>query len=100
MCLCQVINNKNKNIFRKRPIFKKEDVNGEIDAVSCSNPMIRVHEPKFKVDGITKYVENHTFQFDNTFSEREQSEDLYEVTLLPALDMLLKYVHVSWYTYS
>jgi kinesin family protein 2/24 len=36
-------------------------VAGEIDALSCSNPMIRVHEPKLKVDGITKYVENHDF---------------------------------------
>ena len=29
---------------------------------------VKVHEPKFKVDGITKYVENHTFTFDNTFN--------------------------------
>lgn len=46
---------------RKRPLFKKEEVAGEIDAISCANPMIRVHEPKLKVDGITKYVENHDF---------------------------------------
>lgn len=46
---------------RKRPIFKKEEQGGEIDAVSCSNPFIRVHEPKFRVDGITKYMENHDF---------------------------------------
>ena len=54
--------------MRKRPIFKKEEQNGEIDSASCANPQIKIHEPKFKVDGITKYVENHTFTFDNTFN--------------------------------
>lgn len=53
--------------IRKRPIFKKEETNGEIDSISAANPQVRVHEPKFKVDGITKYVENHTFTYDNTF---------------------------------
>lgn len=56
---------------RKRPIFKKEEQGGEIDSISCANPQIKVHEPKYKVDGITKYVENHTFTFDNTFNEHE-----------------------------
>jgi kinesin family protein 2/24 len=41
---------------RKRPVFKKEEQSGEIDSISAANPQIRVHEPKFKVDGITKYV--------------------------------------------
>jgi hypothetical protein len=35
--------------------------NGEIDVVSVSNPMLTVHECKYKVDGITKYIENQTF---------------------------------------
>lgn len=75
---------------RKRPIFKKEEVAGEIDALSCANPMIRVHEPKLKVDGITKYVENHTFQFDNTFNENEDSDEIYNSAIKPILDLLFK----------
>ena len=31
---------------------------GEIDCISCVNPTITVHECKFKVDGITKYIDN------------------------------------------
>lgn len=31
---------------------------GEIDCVSCSNPTITVHECKYKVDGVTKFVDN------------------------------------------
>ena len=28
--------------IRKRPIFKKEENNGEIDAICCANPQIKV----------------------------------------------------------
>ena len=41
---------------RKRPLFDKEYSQGIIDCVSTSNPKVVVHEPKVKVDGITKYV--------------------------------------------
>ena len=57
--------------MRKRPIFEKEEQGGEIDAISCANPQIKIHEPKLKVDGISKYIENHQFTFDNTFNEEE-----------------------------
>lgn len=57
---------------RKRPIFGKEEANGEIDAVSAANPIIRVHECKLKIDGITKVVENHDFVFDNAFPTTNQ----------------------------
>ncbi|CAK56910.1 unnamed protein product (macronuclear) [Paramecium tetraurelia] len=85
---------------RKRPIFKKEEVGGEIDAISCANPMIRVHEPKLKVDGITKYVENHDFQFDNTFSEVEQGKDIYDVSLAPLMDLLVNQGVVTCFAYG
>lgn len=52
---------------KKRPIFQKELANGEIDSVSFSNPAVIVHENKYKVDGITRFVENQEFQFDNAF---------------------------------
>ena len=43
---------------KKRPIFQQELEKGEIDVVSCSNPKIICHEAKYKVDGITKYIDN------------------------------------------
>jgi kinesin family protein 2/24 len=54
---------------RKRPLFDKEFQLGEIDSCSASNPRVVVHEPKIKVDGITKYVQDTSFKFDNTFNE-------------------------------
>lgn len=73
-------------IVKKRPIFQKEMENGEIDVVAVSNPMLTVHECKYKVDGITKFIENQTFQFDNAYSCTESTEELYEHSLRPILD--------------
>lgn len=53
--------------FKKRPVFPKELAGGEIDVVSVNNPKITVHECKYKVDGVTKTVENSEFKFDNAF---------------------------------
>lgn len=73
---------------RKRPIVKKEEQGGEIDSVSCANPQIKIHEPKFRVDGITKYIENHEFVFDNTFNEDEENIDIYNCSLRPLIPSL------------
>ena len=62
---------------KKRPIFQKELENSQVDCVSNTNPYIIVHECKHKVDGITKYIDNQDFQFDNTFSEKEPTDDVY-----------------------
>jgi len=75
------VNMKISVCVRKRPIFQKESQAGEIDAVSAANPLIRVHECKYKVDGITKFIENHDFTFDNTFSEVETNDHLYRAAI-------------------
>jgi len=85
---------------RKRPIFKKEETVGEIDAVSSANPQIVVHECKFKVDGITKYVENNGFTFDNTFNEKETNDDIYKYTIQPLVDFILNQGIVTCFAYG
>jgi kinesin family protein 2/24 len=52
-------------VARKRPIGSKEVERCDYDSVSVLNPQVVVHYPKMKVDGITKYLENQTFQFDH-----------------------------------
>jgi kinesin family protein 2/24 len=54
---------------------------GEIDCLSCSNPIITVHECKYKVDGITKFIDNSEFTFDNAFSHDESNEELYHFSI-------------------
>jgi kinesin family member 2/24 len=76
-------NSKISICVRKRPIFSKEEAAGEIDSVSAANPVVRVHDFKLRVDGITKYVENHNFVVDHAFSELETNDELYEATIQP-----------------
>lgn len=73
---------------RKRPIFKKEEVNGENDCISVANPEIKVLESKFKVDGITKFIEKTNFTFDNSFNENESTNDVYNYSVKGAIDEL------------
>lgn len=57
--------------IKKRPIFANElatgnfKINlkliGEIDCISVANPNITIHECKFRVDGVTKYIDTSEF---------------------------------------
>lgn len=61
---------------------------GEIDCCSSSNPVMTVHECKYKVDGITKVIDNQEFYFDNAFSHTESNDDLYNYSVRPILDLV------------
>ena len=87
-------------IVRKRPLSKKEINNGEIDCISCLNPKVVVHECKIKIDGITKYLENHEFYFDNTFNENETTEEIYGYTIDPMINLVLKKGIVTCFAYG
>ena len=68
-------------------LFEKEIKDGQIDCVSIANPVIRVGEPKYKVDGITKYIENQDFNFDNCYGEDETTENLYQ-SVMPSMNQI------------
>lgn len=85
---------------RKRPLFGKEEEAGENDSVSSANPQIKIFESKLKVDGITKYVDEHVFAFDNTFNENETTEDVYEYALKPSLDLIFHRGMVTIFAYG
>ena len=63
--------------FKKRPVFHSELADGEIDVVSVTNPKIIIHDCRYKVDGVTKAIENNEFKFDNAFDENDSNEELY-----------------------
>ena len=74
--------------FKKRPVFQHELADGELDVVSVVNHKIIVHECKFKVDGISKTIENADFKFVNAFDENESNEELYFYQVRPILDLV------------
>ena len=86
--------------MRKRPIFKKEVANGEIDCVSAFNPKLFVHECKLKIDGITKYIEDYEFYFDNVFNETESTEDVYKFSVAPTVNLILNKGIVTCFAYG
>lgn len=59
-----------------------------------------VHECKYKVDGITKYVENQEFGFDNTFGEEESNEELYFYAIKPILDLIFNQGIITIFAYG
>lgn len=75
-------------------------MNGNIDCVSSINPLIYVHECKIKVGGITKYLEDHKFYFDNSFSDKETTEDVYRYTIGPNINLILKKGIVTCFAYG
>ena len=87
-------------VVRKRPIFQKEINNGEIDCISVVNPRVYIHECKIQIDGITKYLEDHEFYFDNTFGEDDQTEDVYKYTIAPMISLTLNQGIVTCFAYG
>ena len=85
---------------RKRPLFDKEYNQGIIDCVSTSNPKVVVHEPKVKVDGITKYIQDVNFKFDNTFNENENSQDMYQFSIRDLLPVIFQNGIVTCFAYG
>jgi kinesin family protein 2/24 len=85
---------------KKRPVFSNELAGGEIDCVSSSNPHIIVHECRYKVDGITKFIDNSEFEFDNSFSHEESNEELYYYSIRPILDLVFNTGIVTVFAYG
>ena len=85
---------------RKRPIFDKEIQNGEIDCVTAINPKVCIYDCKLKIDGYTKYIDTNDFYFDNVFNENEDTNLLFECSVKPSLDILLKGGVVTCFAYG
>ena len=59
-----------------------------------------MHENKFKVDGITKFIENIEFDFDNAFAEDETNEDFYDFSIAPILDLVFNTGTITIFAYG
>jgi len=75
---------------RKRPIQQHELVQRDLDCVTACNPYCIIHERKFKVDGITKCLESHQFEFDRVFDDTASNEDVYQTLAGPLVPWVIK----------
>ena len=85
---------------RKRPIFQKEIMEGEIDCISAVNPKVFVYDCKIKIDGYTKYIDVNEFNFDNAFNENDNTLTLYRYTIQPSLNILARGGVITCFAYG
>ena len=74
---------------RKRPISSKEIKKMDHDSVTCLHPLVVIHDCKLKVDGISKYLDNQSFQVDHTFHEENTTEEIYVYAVEPLVSFVL-----------
>ena len=85
---------------RKRPIFKKEINDGEIDCISAINPEIYIYDCKYKIDGYSKYIDVNKFKFDSVFNENDNTKLLYKCSIEPSLKILYNGGVVTCFAYG
>ncbi|KAI7853209.1 P-loop containing nucleoside triphosphate hydrolase protein [Circinella umbellata] len=82
------LNQKIRVCVRKRPLNKKELDRGEKDiSPTAGIRSININEPKTKVD-LTKYIEQHSFTYDDVFDYDAANDQVYQRTAQP----LVKYI--------
>lgn len=86
--------------IRKRPISQKETNRNDNDCVSCSNPLVIVHDCKLKVDGITKYLDNSSFEFDHTFHEDNSTDNIYDCSVQPLVEYVMNGGRATVFAYG
>ncbi|CAD8105692.1 unnamed protein product [Paramecium sonneborni] len=86
---------------RKRPLNKKEMNKGDIDIVDVYNSQsqVIVKEQRMKVD-LTKYTEEHQFNFDAAFDENTTNEQLYLQIVRPIVEAAFNKAKVTCFAYG
>ena len=87
-------------IVRKRPLGKKELSKNDQDVVDIrNNRQVVVKELKVKVD-LTKYIEEHSFNFDLAFDELVTNEQIYLQTVRPMIEAAFHKIKVTCFAYG
>ena len=68
---------------------RKELAQRQQDVVNCLNAAVLIREPKLKVD-LTRYIEEHTFQFDDAFEDDLSNHDVYDACVRPLVTSFLE----------
>ncbi|RIB02092.1 P-loop containing nucleoside triphosphate hydrolase protein [Gigaspora rosea] len=94
------LNDKIRVCVRKRPLSKKELTRNEKDIATVNGQRtVLINEPKMKVD-LTKYVEQHTFFFDDVFDAEATNEEVYKRTALPLVEYIFRGGKATCFAYG
>ncbi|KAI7874927.1 kinesin-domain-containing protein [Lichtheimia hyalospora FSU 10163] len=85
---------------RKRPLNKKETERCEKDiAETIGTRSILINEPKLRLD-LSKYIEQHTFTFDDVFDANADNNALYQRTALPLVQYIFQGGKATCFAYG
>ena len=86
--------------IRKRPLTRKELNRNESDIVEIVNEKdLVLKELRVKVD-MSKYIEEHEFTFDGSFSDNESNEDLYKKLVRPLVASAFDSSKITCFAYG
>lgn len=94
------VDNKICICVRKRPISVKEINRDDNDCITCTNPLVIVHDCKLKVDGISKYLDNTSFEFDHTFHEDNTTDNIYDCSVQPLIEFVVNGGRATVFAYG
>ncbi|CAD8207450.1 unnamed protein product [Paramecium octaurelia] len=87
-------------VIRKRPLGKKEIAKKDEDIVDVQNDQsVIVREVKQKVD-LTKYVEEHMFNFDLAFDQNASNQQVYLNAVRPIIEAAFNKARVTCFAYG
>jgi hypothetical protein len=87
-------------IIRKRPLLKKELARNEQDIVKVlGRQTVTVSELKEKVD-LTKYIDEHNFNFDRAYDEQHSNEQIYYESVRPIVELAFLGARVTCFAYG
>ena len=87
-------------ILKQRREARKAREDRKNNPNEIKNPKVYIHECKVQVDGISKYLEDHEFYFDNTFGENNTTNEVYKYTIEPMINLVLDQGIVTCFAYG
>jgi kinesin family protein 2/24 len=73
---------------RKRPLFEKEQGEGEFDAITVHGKSLVVsHTASFQADLRTPFMTHHHWPFDHVFDGQARNADVYEEVVTPLVEI-------------
>ena len=87
-------------VVRKRPLNSKETMRNDRDIIEIvSDQDLLMQELKEKVD-MTKYIEEHSFKFDNVFDSDKDNNTIYNECVLPLVAETFKGAKTTCFAYG
>ncbi|RCH84469.1 Kinesin-like protein kif24, partial [Rhizopus stolonifer] len=94
------LNQRIRVCVRKRPLSKQEIRRLEKDITPVNGVRtVHVNEPKVKVD-LTKYIEQHTFTFDDVFDINDTNDYIYQRTAQPLVKYMFRGGKATCFAYG